>query len=176
MSYVNAYKNRNNNNNGTTEDEKQTLLVFGYSCKLFKDDEKALFIDQGKHLIPWMGDETLKIDRCVLFVVFFLLYRENARGTAGGLTYVLTLQVRLPRGFERLKIRRSFAVWPESMGRTDVRRKEDRTTLRRREVQVPQRQERRRIHLPRQVESFWSILYRNIVCLEINCSCCDYSL
>ncbi|XP_015377851.1 PREDICTED: protein suppressor of white apricot [Diuraphis noxia] len=62
MSYINAYKNRSTTN-GTSEDEKQTLLVFGYSCKLFKDDEKALFIDQGKHLIPWMGDDALKIDR-----------------------------------------------------------------------------------------------------------------
>lgn len=43
------------------------LLVFGYACKIFRDDEKALHIDQGKHLIAWMGDSTLKIDRLINF-------------------------------------------------------------------------------------------------------------
>ncbi|ENN71879.1 hypothetical protein YQE_11494, partial [Dendroctonus ponderosae] len=45
------------------EENLDQLLVFGYSCKIFRDDEKALFIDQGKHLIPWMGQESLRIDR-----------------------------------------------------------------------------------------------------------------
>ncbi|XP_061385997.1 protein suppressor of white apricot [Musca vetustissima] len=44
-------------------EKKIDLLVFGYACKIFRDDEKAREIDQGKHLIPWMGDDTLKIDR-----------------------------------------------------------------------------------------------------------------
>lgn len=54
-------------------EKKEDLLVFGYTCKLFRDDEKALYIDQGKNLIPWMGDETLKIDR---FDPVLLLYRH----------------------------------------------------------------------------------------------------
>jgi len=41
----------------------EDLLVFGYACKLFRDDEKAYSIDQGKLLIPWMGDDSIKIDR-----------------------------------------------------------------------------------------------------------------
>ena len=45
--------------------DQQQLFVFGYHCKLFRDDEKALAIDAGEHLIPWMGDESNKIDRSV---------------------------------------------------------------------------------------------------------------
>ncbi|KAK5638225.1 hypothetical protein RI129_012520 [Pyrocoelia pectoralis] len=47
----------------SSKEKHEDLLVFGYACKLFRDDVKALYIDQGKHLIPWMGEDSLKIDR-----------------------------------------------------------------------------------------------------------------
>lgn len=46
-------------------DKYADLLVFGYACKLFPDDERALYHEQGKHLIPWMGDKNIMIDRSV---------------------------------------------------------------------------------------------------------------
>lgn len=55
------------------ETKQIDLLVFGYACKIFRDDDKAREIDQGKHLIPWMGDSSLKIDRLII-VVYFLTF------------------------------------------------------------------------------------------------------
>lgn len=49
-----------------TREKLEELLVFGYACKLFRDDDKAREIDQSKHLIPWMGDNSLKIDRQII--------------------------------------------------------------------------------------------------------------
>ena len=42
---------------------EEELMVFGYSCKLYRDDAKAMAEDSGVYLIPWMGDHSLMIDR-----------------------------------------------------------------------------------------------------------------
>ncbi|KAF0031325.1 hypothetical protein F2P81_015880 [Scophthalmus maximus] len=44
-------------------DKYADLLVFGYACKVFRDDERALYHEHGKHLIPWMGEKSVTIDR-----------------------------------------------------------------------------------------------------------------
>ena len=45
------------------EKEEEEILVFGYACKLFRDDEKARQVDTEHFSVPWMGDASLKIDR-----------------------------------------------------------------------------------------------------------------
>ena len=47
------------------KEEIEGITAFGYQCKLFRDNEKAAYIDRGKHLIPWNGDASLMIDRYV---------------------------------------------------------------------------------------------------------------
>ncbi|XP_045081047.1 splicing factor, suppressor of white-apricot homolog isoform X2 [Coregonus clupeaformis] len=59
---------RDHNNKPVKKNESDSskyaeLLVFGYACKLFRDDERAHFHEQGKQLIPWMGDKNILIDR-----------------------------------------------------------------------------------------------------------------
>lgn len=58
--------------NQDSRKQQEDLSVFGYACKLFRDDERAREIDQGKLLIPWMGNESLMIDRSVVRSRFLL--------------------------------------------------------------------------------------------------------
>lgn len=62
-----AKKDTNNKPAKDTSDSDKyaDLLVFGYACKVFRDDERALYHEHGKHLIPWMGDKSIMIDRSV---------------------------------------------------------------------------------------------------------------
>lgn len=45
--------------------KEDALLVFGYACKFFDSSGKGAFFNEEKSLIPWMGDESLLIDRSV---------------------------------------------------------------------------------------------------------------
>ena len=47
------------------KDKDDELLIFGYACKLYRDDAKSLLESSGQLLIPWMGDNSLMVDRCV---------------------------------------------------------------------------------------------------------------
>nr|XP_057920148.1 splicing factor, suppressor of white-apricot homolog [Doryrhamphus excisus] len=60
-----AKKDPNNKpaKDASDSDKYADLLVFGYACKVFRDDERALYHEHGKHLIPWMGDKSIMIDR-----------------------------------------------------------------------------------------------------------------
>ena len=45
------------------EERAKDMMVFGYQCKLYRDDVKAELENSGSMLIPWMGDSTLMVDR-----------------------------------------------------------------------------------------------------------------
>lgn len=44
-------------------EDNDELLVFGYACKLYRDDSKQVMENSGQLLIPWMGDSSLMVDR-----------------------------------------------------------------------------------------------------------------
>ncbi|XP_065663694.1 uncharacterized protein LOC100210071 isoform X2 [Hydra vulgaris] len=59
-----SYSRRSNDNyQSETAIKYDDLLVFGYECKLFRDDQQAESVNKGETLIPWMGDKMLLIDR-----------------------------------------------------------------------------------------------------------------
>ena len=64
---------RNSSNNKSIEN----LLVFGYQCKFFQDDESAKNVNIGGTLIPWMGNHDLMIDRFVLNKFTALFFNDR---------------------------------------------------------------------------------------------------
>ena len=61
-------------NNGHSGNKDDDLIVFGYSCKLFRDDFFGKATDRGQSLIPWNGDENVMIDRCAKQARFSLTF------------------------------------------------------------------------------------------------------
>lgn len=57
------YDNEGRVSSEQQESDDQELFVFGYACKLFRDDAKGLLESSGQMLIPWMGDGSLMVDR-----------------------------------------------------------------------------------------------------------------
>ena len=57
------YDKAEEHSDGSTNDKD--FLVFGYQCKLYRNDEKASMENEGAMLIPWMGDKVLMVDRQV---------------------------------------------------------------------------------------------------------------
>ncbi len=49
----------------------EDLLMFGYACKLYRDDTKAILENSGQLLIPWMGDNSLMVDRYVWCILIY---------------------------------------------------------------------------------------------------------
>lgn len=77
MSNINLFDPSAEDANGKSvhpENKLEDLIVFGYSCKLFRDDFSAKAIDRGQSLIPWNGDENVMIDRCAQKNEFFFFF------------------------------------------------------------------------------------------------------
>ncbi|CAH1800474.1 unnamed protein product [Owenia fusiformis] len=72
------------------DEDEDDILVFGYACKIYRDDERALYIEKGHHLIPWMGDEKFRIDRYDGRGYLHDLREHDAEGNWGGKDYPLS--------------------------------------------------------------------------------------
>lgn len=61
----------------STEENYDDLLVFGYPCTVFRDDERATWVESGEHLIISPNDSELTIDRLGRFLTRFVM--KNVR-------------------------------------------------------------------------------------------------
>lgn len=52
-----------NDEEASVKGSDDDLLVFGYACKLYRDEAKSIMENSGQLLIPWMGDSSLMVDR-----------------------------------------------------------------------------------------------------------------
>jgi len=77
--FQSSSKGRGKGNQGksssSSNNKHEELLVFGYECKFFRDDIVATDVNNGRTLIPWMGNNDLMIDRFVYssYIFFFFL-------------------------------------------------------------------------------------------------------
>lgn len=60
---ISPFERSNEKPGHDTGGDKDELFLFGYQCKTYRDDEKAMLEDAGAYLIPWMGDTSLMVDR-----------------------------------------------------------------------------------------------------------------
>lgn len=71
---------RNRRRNDVDDEEtNEDMSVFGYQCKLYRDDDKYRWIQSGKHLIPWMGRDELRIDRFVPMMNYPFTHLANVK-------------------------------------------------------------------------------------------------
>ena len=66
-------------NSASSRVDDNELLVFGYQCRLYRDDEKAELENGGELLIPWMGDRNLMVDRLVNYFLQTCSLNVHAR-------------------------------------------------------------------------------------------------
>lgn len=79
-----------------------TLQVVGHCCPVFRNDAVALWIDREQHMIQWMDDEDLRIDRYDVRAIVedqgtFLKRRDRSRAHDDGASDASAIELRYER-------------------------------------------------------------------------------